>query len=128
ISSISQILAISPWEPLVIQGVYDHVLLNNNVFVEAESIIELLNTKGSDYDMACGLDFYSRGLYDLWVLHDRLRHLASALGPYFLADTGFRAVMTDEPIPVFACWNGIIAMRTLSCQSLSARASSPPFC
>ncbi|KAJ7856105.1 cryptococcal mannosyltransferase 1-domain-containing protein [Mycena olivaceomarginata] len=99
-------------EPLVIQEAYDHVLFSNDIFVEAESIIELLNTKGGDYDMACGLDFYSRGLYDLWVLHDRLRHLASALWSYFLEDMGFHAVRTNEPAPVFACWNSIIAVHT----------------
>ncbi|KAJ7836889.1 glycosyltransferase family 69 protein [Mycena olivaceomarginata] len=97
-------------DPLVTQGAYDRVLFSNDVFVEAESIVELLNTKGGDYDMACGLDFHNRGLYDLWVLRDRLGHLASALWPYFLEDTGFRAVMTNEPAPVFACWNGIIAV------------------
>jgi hypothetical protein len=48
-------------EPLVTQGAYDRVLFSNDVFVEAESIVELLNTKGGDYDMACGLDFYNRG-------------------------------------------------------------------
>ncbi|KAJ7856116.1 hypothetical protein B0H14DRAFT_3448674 [Mycena olivaceomarginata] len=60
--------------------------------------------------MACGLDFYSHRLCDLWVLCNRLGHLASVLWPYFLKDTGFHVVMTDEPAPVFVCWNGIIAV------------------
>ncbi|KAJ7816741.1 cryptococcal mannosyltransferase 1-domain-containing protein [Mycena olivaceomarginata] len=99
-------------EPLGTQGAYDRVLFSNDVFVEAESIVELLNTKGGDYDMACGLDFHNRGyVIRPLVLRDRLGHLASALWPYFLEDTGFRAVMTNEPAPVFACWNGIIAVR-----------------
>jgi hypothetical protein len=37
--------------------------------------------------------------------------MASTVWPYFLEDTGFRAVMADEPAPVFTCWNGIVAMR-----------------
>ncbi|KAJ6454197.1 cryptococcal mannosyltransferase 1-domain-containing protein [Mycena sanguinolenta] len=98
-------------EPLVQHGGYTRVLFSNDVFIEAESIVELLDTKGGDYDMACGLDMAYWGLYDQWVIRDRLGRLASTLWPFFLEDTGFRAVMADEPAPVFACWNGIIAVR-----------------
>ncbi|KAJ6589621.1 cryptococcal mannosyltransferase 1-domain-containing protein [Mycena capillaripes] len=97
-------------EPLVTLGGYDRVLFTNDVFVEAESIVELLHTRGGDYDMACGLDFGWWGLYDLWVLRDRLGRLVSAIWPYFLEDLGFRGVMADEPAPVFACWNGITSI------------------
>ncbi|KAJ6549089.1 cryptococcal mannosyltransferase 1-domain-containing protein [Mycena vulgaris] len=98
-------------EPLVEKGGYDRVVFSNDVFIEAESIVELLNTKDGDYDMACGLDFAYWGLYDMWVIRDRLGRIVSTLWPYFLEDTGFRAVMADEPAPVFACWNGIISVR-----------------
>lgn len=43
-------------EPLVQFGGYDRVVFSNDVFFEAESVVELLETKGGDYDMACGLD------------------------------------------------------------------------
>ncbi|KAJ7673899.1 cryptococcal mannosyltransferase 1-domain-containing protein [Mycena polygramma] len=98
-------------EPLVAHGGYDRLLFSNDIFIEAESIVELLNTQDGEYDMACGLDFGNRGLYDLWVLRDRLGHLVSALYPYFLETLGFRAVMADAPAPVFACWNGIVSVR-----------------
>ncbi|KAJ6479530.1 cryptococcal mannosyltransferase 1-domain-containing protein [Mycena vitilis] len=98
-------------EPLVERGGYDRLLFSNDVFIEAESIVELLNTQDGEYDMACGLDFGNRGLYDLWVLRDHLGHLVSALYPYFVEDLGFRAVMADTPAPVFACWNGIVSVR-----------------
>ncbi|KAJ7367719.1 cryptococcal mannosyltransferase 1-domain-containing protein [Mycena albidolilacea] len=98
-------------EPLVQHGGYTRVVFSNDIFIEAESIVELLDTKGGDYDMACGLDLSFWGLYDQWVLRDRLGRMASTLWPYFLEDTGFRAVMADEPAPVFTCWNGIVAMR-----------------
>ncbi|KAK7038616.1 cryptococcal mannosyltransferase 1-domain-containing protein [Favolaschia claudopus] len=98
-------------EPLVKNGGYTRVIFSNDVFIEAESIVELLDTKGGDFDMACGLDLAYWGLYDQWVIRDRLGRFASTLWPYFLEDTGFRAVMADEPAPVFACWNGIIAVR-----------------
>jgi hypothetical protein len=32
------------------------VVFSNDVFIEAESIVELLDTKGGDFDMVCGLD------------------------------------------------------------------------
>ncbi|KAJ6626633.1 cryptococcal mannosyltransferase 1-domain-containing protein [Mycena sp. CBHHK59/15] len=97
--------------PLVERGGYARVLFSNDVFIEAEAIVELLDTKGGAYDMACGLDLAYWGLYDQWVIRDRLGRLASTLWPYFLEDTGYRAVMADEPAPVFACWNGIVAIR-----------------
>ncbi|KAJ7081154.1 cryptococcal mannosyltransferase 1-domain-containing protein [Mycena belliarum] len=98
-------------EPLVKHGGYERVVFSNDIFIEAESIVELLDTKGGDYDMACGLDFGCWGLYDLWVIRDRLGRIASTLWPYFLEDAGFRGVMANEPAPVFACWNGIISAR-----------------
>ncbi|KAJ7142006.1 cryptococcal mannosyltransferase 1-domain-containing protein [Mycena crocata] len=98
-------------EPLVARGGYTRVLFSNDVFIEAESIVELLDTNGGDFDMACGLDLAYWGLYDQWVIRDRLGRIASTLYPYFLEDTGFRAVMADEPAPVFTCWNGITAIR-----------------
>ncbi|KAJ7478203.1 cryptococcal mannosyltransferase 1-domain-containing protein [Mycena latifolia] len=98
-------------EPLVEHGGYERVVFTNDVFIEAGSIAELLDTKRGNYDMACGLDFAWWGLYDMWVIRDRLGRIASTLWPYFLEETGFRAVMADEPAPVFACWNGIISVR-----------------
>ena len=48
-----------PLEPLLEEatGAFDRVLYSNDVLVSAEAIIELLSTRGGDYDMACGLDF-----------------------------------------------------------------------
>ncbi|KAF7369350.1 hypothetical protein MVEN_00263600 [Mycena venus] len=121
-------------EPLVQHGGYTRVLFSNDIFIEAESIVELLDTKGGDYDMACGLDLGHWGLYDAWVIRDRLGNIASKLWPYFLEELGFRAVMTDEPAPVFTCWNGIVAFSadpflspTLRTGQLSTSPLSRPF-
>ena len=43
-------------EPLMVGG-YDRVVFSNDIFIEPESLIELLETNDGDYDMACGLDF-----------------------------------------------------------------------
>ena len=48
-------------EPLVENGGYDKVIFTNDIFIEPESIIELLNTADGEYDMACGLDYNNFG-------------------------------------------------------------------
>ncbi|KAJ7089971.1 cryptococcal mannosyltransferase 1-domain-containing protein [Mycena epipterygia] len=98
-------------QPLYEKGGYTRVIFSNDVFIEAASIAELLDTKGGDYDMACGLDLAYWGLYDQWVIRDHSGRFASTLYPYFLEDMGWRGVTTDEPAPVFTCWNGIVAFR-----------------
>ncbi|KAJ6565915.1 cryptococcal mannosyltransferase 1-domain-containing protein [Mycena vulgaris] len=70
--------------PLVERGGYDVVLFSNDILTEAEGD---------------------------GVVRDRLGRLVSSLWPYFLEDAGMEAVMEDEPAPVFACWNGIVAFR-----------------
>ena len=98
-------------EPLVAEGGYDRVLFSNDIYIEAESVIELLETREGDYDFACGMDFGHFGAYDMWVLRDRLGRLTAGIWPYFL-DAGSRAaVEADEAVPVFTCWNGIVAFR-----------------
>ncbi|KIY67924.1 glycosyltransferase family 69 protein [Cylindrobasidium torrendii FP15055 ss-10] len=97
-------------EPLVQMGGFDRVLFSNDVFIEAESVVELLKTKDGKYDMACGLDLSYWGMYDAWVVRDRLGGIVSSLWPYFLEQAGMQAVMKDEPAPVLTCWNGIISV------------------
>ncbi|KAJ7788860.1 cryptococcal mannosyltransferase 1-domain-containing protein [Mycena olivaceomarginata] len=86
-------------EPLTVHGGYDRVLFSNDVFVEAESIVELLETNRGEYDMACGLDFQQWGLYDIWVIRDHLGRIVSGQWPYFSEESGFAAVMANEPAP-----------------------------
>lgn len=54
-------------EPLVEHGGYERVIFSNDVFVEAESIVELLDTKGGNHDMACGLDLSYWGCVSLCI-------------------------------------------------------------
>ncbi|PFH49771.1 glycosyltransferase family 69 protein [Amanita thiersii Skay4041] len=97
--------------PLVEKGGFDKVIFSNDVFIEAESVVELLRTRDGDYDMACGLDLSYWGLYDAWVTRDRLGRIVSSLWPYLADDIGKEAIMNDEPAPVFACWNGITVFK-----------------
>ncbi|KAJ7587101.1 cryptococcal mannosyltransferase 1-domain-containing protein [Mycena floridula] len=98
-------------EPLLEKGGYQRVLFSNDVFVEADSVLDLLGTRDGNYDMACGIDLAYWGMYDAWVLRDRLGRIASSLWPYLFDDEGKQAVMNDEPAAVFSCWNGIVAFR-----------------
>ncbi|CAK5268212.1 unnamed protein product [Mycena citricolor] len=99
-------------KPLATHTEYTRVVFSNDVFIEAESIVELIQTKEGDYDMACGLDLAYWGLYDQWVIRDRLGGLASTVWPYFQERLGYEAVMADEPAPVFSCWNGIVSFKS----------------
>lgn len=49
-------------------------------------------------------------LYDIWVTRDRTGRVVSGQYPYFLDGAGFRAVLADDPAPVFTCWNGIVSI------------------
>ena len=44
-------------EPLVENGGYDKVIFSNDIFIEPETILELLYTSEGEYDMACGMDY-----------------------------------------------------------------------
>ncbi|EJD37087.1 hypothetical protein AURDEDRAFT_173844 [Auricularia subglabra TFB-10046 SS5] len=98
-------------EPLRESAEYEWVVFSNDVFVRAEAVIELIHTRNGDYDMACGVDYGPWGVYDAWVMRDRLGNFMSSLWPYTLEDIGAQAIMQDEPAPVSACWNGIVSMR-----------------
>ncbi|KAI0759522.1 cryptococcal mannosyltransferase 1-domain-containing protein [Trametes elegans] len=98
-------------EPLVHSGGYDRVLFSNDIYIEPESVLELLATRDGDYDFACGLDFGHFGAYDMWVLRDRAGRLTAAYWPYFLDPASLGAVKRGAPAPVYACWNGLVAFR-----------------
>ena len=123
-------------EPLLQTGGYDKVLFSNDIFIEPESVIELLETRGGDFDFACGLDFGHFGAYDMWVLRDRVGRLTAGIWPYFFDTADYEAMKAEEPVPVFTCWNGIVVfkadpllpvhLRSNRTLSTSPLASPPP--
>ncbi|KAF8550521.1 glycosyltransferase family 69 protein [Imleria badia] len=98
-------------EPLVENGGYDKVIFSNDIFIEPETILELLYTADGEYDMVCGIDYGSFGLYDTWVVRDKRGSLATATWPHFLDIEGNEAMHTESPVPVFTCWNGIVVFK-----------------
>jgi len=98
-------------EPLLENGGYDKVLFSNDIYIEPETIIELIKTADGEYDMACGLDFGHFGAYDMWVLRDKLGKLTSGIWPYFFEMEDYEAMKNESPVPVFTCWNGIVVFK-----------------
>ncbi|TFK84150.1 glycosyltransferase family 69 protein [Polyporus arcularius HHB13444] len=123
-------------EPLLQTGGYDKVLFSNDIYIEPESVIELLETRAGDFDFACGLDFGHFGAYDMWVLRDRVGRLTAGIWPYFFDTADYEAMKAEEPVPVFTCWNGIVVfqadpllpvhLRSNRTLSTSPLASLPP--
>lgn len=58
-------------EPLIEQAedgvMYERVIFSNDVFVTAESVVELLKTRDGGYDMACGMDLAYWGSVHVFV-------------------------------------------------------------
>ncbi|KAH9919213.1 cryptococcal mannosyltransferase 1-domain-containing protein [Epithele typhae] len=111
-------------EPLLLTGGYDRVLFSNDIYIEPESVLELLETRDGDYDFACGLDFGHFGAYDMWVLRDRVGRLTAGIWPYFFDKGSYDAVKKEDPVPVFACWNGIVAFRADPVLPIALRANA----
>ncbi|KAH9925678.1 cryptococcal mannosyltransferase 1-domain-containing protein [Epithele typhae] len=86
-------------EPLLFAGGYDRVLFSNDIYIEPETVLELLETRDGDYDFACGLDFGHFGAYDMWVLRDRAGRLTAGIWPYFFDTGSYEAIKKEDPCP-----------------------------
>ncbi|KAF9027415.1 capsular associated protein [Hymenopellis radicata] len=87
---------------------FSKVIFFNDVFFDWREVMELIDTKRGDYDLACAMDFDGIGLYDIWVVRDACGRTAKEIWPYFSSDS--RAVSNlrrHQPIEVASCWNGI---------------------
>ena len=96
------------------------VLFINDVLFRAADAARLLLNRGElhdgahgadqAYDMACALDFEELGLYDTWVARDIQGDHVSQWYP-FVGDKRTRAlVRSGQPLRVYACWNGMVAI------------------
>ncbi|KAK7055575.1 capsular associated protein [Favolaschia claudopus] len=86
---------------------FDKIIFFNDVFFEWKSIVRLLDTKGGDFDLACGLDFDGIGLYDTWVIRDSCGQRTKEIWPYFSDPVAIDTLRREEPIEVATCWNGV---------------------
>ena len=88
---------------------------DTNTFVtcQTEDVATLIATRDGDYAAACSLDFSKPPLYyDTFALRDISGAKAvSQTWPFFLAAESRNALMSNSPVPVKACWNGIIVFQ-----------------
>ncbi|CZT00447.1 related to polysaccharide export protein (CAP59) [Rhynchosporium agropyri] len=94
---------------------FDRVLWINDVVFSTEDVTTLLSTRDGAYAAACAFDF-SHGpqvFYDTFVLRDSSGlKTSSRRYPYFFSSASRQSLYRNLPIPVSACWNGLIALDT----------------
>lgn len=90
---------------------FDRVLWLNDVVFQTSDVLALLATHNSSYAAACSLDFSKPpNYYDTFALRDSsgVKPITDTW-PYFLSLKSRRALMTNSPVPVQSCWNGMVA-------------------
>ncbi|KAI7863188.1 mannosyltransferase 1, partial [Spinellus fusiger] len=106
----------------------EKILFLNDIFFYASKAIQLINTKEGDYDAVCGMDFFGE-FYDTFATREAdERWVGSGKYPYFALEESRRLLYKEEPIPVYSCWNGIIALNAepfLEVQRIEFRAIIP---
>ncbi|KAH8811218.1 glycosyltransferase family 69 protein [Xylogone sp. PMI_703] len=92
---------------------FDKVLWLNDVIFTTEDVTTLIATRDGNYAAACSLDFSKPPIYyDTFALRDISGAKAvTQTWPYFLSRKSRRALMSNVPVPVKSCWNGIIVFQ-----------------
>jgi len=81
----------------------------NDIYFEAADIARLMTTADMDYDVACGLDFYTR-FYDHYVTRDLNGDFFSDHFPFVRHRASQPLARRDQWFPVYSCWNGGVSM------------------
>ncbi|KAH6892933.1 cryptococcal mannosyltransferase 1-domain-containing protein [Thelonectria olida] len=105
--------SLQPLKDMAKQGItYDYVLFLNDVVFNAADVLTLLETNSGDYAAACSLDFGNPpAFYDTFALRDiNGNEHATQVWPYFRSFKSRQAMKRSEPVPVTACWNGMVTM------------------
>jgi hypothetical protein len=73
----------------------------------------LIATRNGNYAAACSLDFSKPpSYYDTFALRDISgAKPVTQTWPYFLAAESRNALMSNSPVPVKSCWNGIVVFQ-----------------
>lgn len=91
---------------------FDKVLFLSDVVFNSADVLELLRTRDGRYAAACALDFETPpALYDTFALRDSDGYEPlTQIWPYFRSAASRNAIITNQPVPVQSCWNGMVAM------------------
>lgn len=73
----------------------------------------MIATRDGDYAAACSMDFSKPPqFYDTFALRDVSgEEAATQTWPFFLARASRNAMITNTPVPVKSCWNGIVVFQ-----------------
>ncbi|RFU33789.1 hypothetical protein B7463_g2534, partial [Scytalidium lignicola] len=92
---------------------FDKILWLNDVIFTTEDVTTLIATRDGNYAAACSLDFSKPPIYyDTFALRDisGAKPITEAW-PYFLSTRSRHAIMSNAPVPVKSCWNGIVVFQ-----------------
>jgi len=88
---------------------HSRVVFINDIYFKAIDMIRLIATHGHNYDMACGLDFYSQ-FYDHYATRDIQGSWFVNVYPYVKEPRSQQLVRQGREFPVYSCWNGAASM------------------
>ncbi|EPE30110.1 hypothetical protein GLAREA_12833 [Glarea lozoyensis ATCC 20868] len=93
---------------------FERVLWLNDVVFTTEDVITLIATRNGNYAAACSLDFLKPpSYYDTFALRDIFGDKTVTRNwPYFLASQSRKELISNDPVPVKSCWNGIAVFKT----------------
>ncbi|KAI9244291.1 cryptococcal mannosyltransferase 1-domain-containing protein [Phascolomyces articulosus] len=88
---------------------FDKILYLNDIVFDVKDAIRLLTTRNGDYDAVCGMDFFGE-FYDMFATREEDgKWVGSGEYPYFADPTSQKLLRSSELVPVYSCWNGMVA-------------------
>lgn len=88
---------------------FSKLVFMNDIYFKAIDIIHLLATAGMEYDIACGLDFYTL-FYDHYATRDMNGDWFSDYYPFVRHIPSQELARRGQPFTVYSCWNGGASM------------------
>jgi len=88
---------------------HSRVVFINDIYFKAIDMIRLIGTHNQNYDIACGMDFYTQ-FYDHYATRDVRGDWLVNLYPYVKEPVSQQLVRDNKPFPVYSCWNGAASM------------------
>ena len=105
--------ALEPLWEMAEQGKkFDKILFLSDVVFNSDDVLDLLHTRDGQYAAACSLDFETPpSVYDTFALRDSDGHEPlMQTWPFFRSAVSRNAVLSNQPVPVQSCWNGMVVM------------------
>ncbi|PRP75751.1 capsular associated protein [Planoprotostelium fungivorum] len=81
------------------------IIFLNDIYFQAEDIMQLIQTRGGEFDFVCGLDFFF-AFYDRWVTRDVVGEDFDDFYPYVRHEASQELFHSGTPFLVKSCWNG----------------------